>query len=199
MQTYLILKKDIRVEQEIKRSKFITTLSKVSNRQEAMVFINKVKSEFPDASHNCWAFIAGNPTNTTDIGMSDEGEPKGTAGKPMLNILQHSGAGEFAVVVTRYFGGTKLGTGGLVRAYSGSVQQAIESADFEERIEYSEVIFNISYEYESQIRYIIDNYKLNAEFNYENSVKVSVKAPQDIEKELIDQIKNKTNGKVEFL
>lgn len=89
--------------------------------------MDAMRAEFPDATHNCWAYVAGPPGDTAAIGMSDAGEPHGTAGRPMLDVLLHSGIGEIVAVVTRYYGGTKLGTGGLVKAYGGSVQHALAS------------------------------------------------------------------------
>ncbi len=93
-----------------------------------------MRSEFDDATHNCWAFVAGPPGTTADVGMSDDGEPHGTAGRPMLEALLHSGVGEIAAVVTRYYGGVKLGKGGLQRAYSGGVRQALDSLPRAERV-----------------------------------------------------------------
>ena len=114
-----------RVEQEISRSRFITTVARASTIDEATDFIRRVGAEFADATHNCWAYVIGPPGDTARIGMSDAGEPHGTAGRPMLSALLYSGVGDVVAVVTRYYGGTKLGTGGLVRAYGGGVQQAL--------------------------------------------------------------------------
>ena len=88
-------------------------------------FLEKIRREFSDARHNCYAFNAGRGGETAFAGCSDDGEPKGTAGRPMLNVLVHSQIGEITVVVTRYFGGILLGTGGLVRAYQDSVKEAL--------------------------------------------------------------------------
>ena len=115
-----------RVEQKIKGSRFIATCDHVESAVSAKAFIYKVRREFKDASHNCFAFVAGAPGSVKENGMSDDGEPGGTAGSPMLNALVHSDVGEVAVVVTRYFGGTKLGTGGLVRAYSSMVREVLD-------------------------------------------------------------------------
>ena len=114
-----------RVEEEIQRSRFITTLAHTPTLDEARAFVQQMKAEFGDASHNCWAYVVGPPGSSAQIGMSDDGEPHGTAGKPMLTVLLHADVGDVTAVVTRYFGGTKLGKGGLVRAYSGGVQQAL--------------------------------------------------------------------------
>lgn len=114
-----------RVEEEIKRSRFITTLAPAPTIEAARAFITEIRAEFPDASHNCWAYVVGPPGSTSQIGMSDDGEPHGAAGRPMLTVLLHAGVGDIVAVVTRYFGGTLLGVGGLVRAYSGGVQLAL--------------------------------------------------------------------------
>ena len=132
---YLIPAGFHRVEDDIKRSRFITSIDHAPDTAAAREFVNRIKAEFPDATHNCWAFAAGPPGDTAAVGMSDDGEPSGTAGKPMLNMLLHGGVGEVAVVVTRYFGGTKLGTGGLVRAYSGMVRLGLDSLPTREMVE----------------------------------------------------------------
>ena len=124
-----------RVEDEVRRSRFITTVSRARTREEAEAFIDAMRGEFPDATHNCWAFVAGPPGSTTAVGMSDDGEPHGTAGRPMLEALLHSGVGEVVAVVTRYFGGVKLGKGGLGRAYAGGVTHALERMPTIARIE----------------------------------------------------------------
>jgi uncharacterized YigZ family protein len=105
-----------RAEQVIERSRFLATVARAATAEEAQAFIRATSAEFADATHNCWAYVAGAPGSTSHVGMSDDGEPHGTAGRPMLTVLLHSGVGEVAAVVTRWFGGVKLGTGGLARA-----------------------------------------------------------------------------------
>jgi len=90
------------------------------------LLLSELRNEFPDANHHCWAIILGSPDASHGQDQSDDGEPKNTAGKPMLNVLQHSGLGHVMAIVTRYFGGVKLGAGGLVRAYSSAVSEAIK-------------------------------------------------------------------------
>lgn len=124
-----------RVEETIQRSRFITTAAHAPDAEAAHAFVQRIRDEFPDATHNCWAFVAGPPGSTTHIGMSDDGEPHGTAGKPMLTTLLHSGVGEVVAVCSRWFGGVKLGTGGLGRAYSGGVKRVLEDLPVEEKIE----------------------------------------------------------------
>src|SRR4051812_12319940 len=124
-----------RTEQTIERSRFICTLARVQAAADAHVFVREMNEEFADATHNCWAFVAGPPGSANQIGMSDDGEPHGTAGRPMLTVLTHCGVGEIAAVVTRYYGGTKLGTGGLVKAYGGAVQHALLTLPTRERVD----------------------------------------------------------------
>lgn len=134
-----------RVEEEIRRSRFITTVDHAPTLEAARAFIAEINAEFPDASHNCWAYVVGPPGSTAQIGMSDAGEPHGTAGRPMLTVLLHSGIGDIVAVVTRYFGGVKLGKGGLVRAYSGGVQQALETLPLAEKTPKAELEVVIDY------------------------------------------------------
>jgi uncharacterized YigZ family protein len=123
-----------RAEDKVRRSRFIASIGRAPDAERARAFIDAVRAEFPDATHHCWAFVAGAPGTTACIGLSDAGEPHGTAGRPVLNTLLHSGVGEIVAVVTRYFGGVKLGKGPLGRAYSGSVAKAIESLKTSERV-----------------------------------------------------------------
>jgi len=132
---YPIPSRPHRVEEVIQKSRFITAASHAPDSEAAHAFVARIRDEFPDATHHCWAFVAGSPGSTTSIGMSDDGEPHGTAGRPMLTALLHGGIGEIVAVCTRYFGGTKLGTGGLSRAYSGGVKLLLESLPTEERVE----------------------------------------------------------------
>ena len=110
-----------------KKSRFIATIRKCENEEEAVAFIEEMKKKYWDARHNCSAFIIGSRGELTRC--SDDGEPSGTAGRPMLEVLTGSGIRNIAVVVTRYFGGTLLGTGGLVRAYSHSAKIAVDAAE----------------------------------------------------------------------
>lgn len=118
------------VELEIKRSRFLTRLRRVDDEASARAVIEERRTTHFDASHNCTAFVLGPDARTAR--SSDDGEPSGTAGIPMLTTLQHNRLSDVVVVVTRYFGGIKLGGGGLVRAYSDAVQQAVEAAGIRE-------------------------------------------------------------------
>ena len=133
------------MEEVIQRSRFITTVAHAPDADAAHAFVSGIRDEFPDATHNCWAFVAGPPGSTAHIGMSDDGEPHGTAGRPMLTALLHSGVGEIAAVVTRYYGGIKLGTGGLGRAYSGGVVLALEEMPRDEKVDRVSVTLTVGY------------------------------------------------------
>ena len=113
-------------EETIKKSRFITLLAHTDGVAAARAFVQQVKHEHPTARHHCWAWVAGAPDDSQQLGFSDDGEPSGTAGKPMLAQLMGSGVGEITAVVVRYYGGIMLGTGGLVKAYGGGVQQGLK-------------------------------------------------------------------------
>jgi uncharacterized YigZ family protein len=134
-----------RVEESIQRSRFVTSVARAPDAEAAHAFVAAVRDEFPDATHHCWAFVAGPPGSTTRMGMSDDGEPHGTAGRPILTALLHSGIGEIVAVVTRYYGGVKLGTGGLSRAYAGGVTLALDALPTDERVERTVVNVTVGY------------------------------------------------------
>ncbi|MDO6409070.1 IMPACT family protein [Pantoea phytobeneficialis] len=113
-------------EETIKKSRFITLLAHTDGVEAARAFVQQIKAEHPTARHHCWAWVAGAPDDSQQLGFSDDGEPSGTAGKPMLAQLMGSGVGEITAVVVRYYGGIMLGTGGLVKAYGGGVQQGLK-------------------------------------------------------------------------
>lgn len=121
----MYLKEDVIVKQEIKKSRFIGILTRVKSIEDFKAFIAKLKKEYPQATHYCSACKIGNTTHS-----SDDGEPAGTAGRPMLDVLLGHQADEIGAVVIRYFGGTLLGKGGLVRAYSSTTALALEEAEF---------------------------------------------------------------------
>lgn len=124
MSNYLIPTEQIRREYTAMNSKFIATIAPAFSIDEARAFISKIKKEFADASHNVSVYIIGGGNTVTEY-FSDDGEPSGTAGKPALTVLRGSGLGDVVLVITRYFGGTLLGTGGLVKAYTESAQLVV--------------------------------------------------------------------------
>lgn len=125
MESWLIPAEPLTVSEEIKKSRFITCLAHTDGIAACKAFLERIRLDYPGARHYCWAWVAGAPDNSQLLGFSDDGEPSGTAGKPMLAQLAGSQIGEITAVVVRYYGGVKLGTGGLVKAYGGGVQQAL--------------------------------------------------------------------------
>ncbi|MEX1184512.1 MAG: YigZ family protein [Gemmatimonadota bacterium] len=158
MADYIIPGATHRVAQSIERSRFIATLAHAPTVGAARAFIDAVRAEFPDATHNCWAYACGPPGDTAIIGMSDAGEPHGTAGRPMLDVLLHSDVGEVAAVVTRYYGGVKLGKGGLARAYGGAVRLALESMPRLLRVERVQLEITAGYADVELLRRLLDEH-----------------------------------------
>lgn len=156
---YLVPGARHRAEQTIDRSRFICTVQRASSASAAQEFLREMNAEFADATHNCWAYVIGAPGSTDRIGMSDAGEPHGTAGRPMLVVLHHSGVGDIAAVVTRYYGGTNLGTGGLVKAYGGTVQLALTTMPRVERIDYAEMVVVVGYESISAVQQLAQRFE----------------------------------------
>ena len=197
--TYLIPISTVRVEQEIKKSRFIAAAGHASDKNAAMRFIESVRNEHTSAHHNCYAYIAGSPYNTTEIGFSDDGEVGGTAGKPMLSVLRHKGIGEIVTVVTRYFGGIRLGTGGLVRAYTSSVILALDTLPLKKLTAKMEVDIKVPYQYENAVRLVLDKFNIAVEDAlYTNEVLIVAYIPEDILDELSGDIMNSTRGGAEI-
>jgi len=130
---YLVPLKEIRRELMVVNSRFIATLAPAFSIDEARAFMRRIRAEFADASHNVPAYIIGGGNTVTEY-FSDDGEPGGTSGKPALAVLRGSGLGDVVLVITRYFGGTLLGTGGLVKAYTEAAQAVVKSAERGKRI-----------------------------------------------------------------
>lgn len=147
-----------RVEEVISRSRFLTTLAPAPSAEAAHEFIETVRAEFPDATHHCWAFVAGPPGTSASVGMSDDGEPHGTAGRPMLHALSHSEVGEVVAVCTRWYGGTKLGTGGLARAYRGGVMLALESLPTRRKVERVRLEVTVPYAFVDGLERMTERY-----------------------------------------
>lgn len=156
MSKYLQLSAAVHYELEEKRSRFLCYLYPVTARLEAMQYLKELQNSYPDARHHCWAYLIGNPQQPATQAFSDDGEPSGTAGKPILNVLTLRGAGNSCAVVVRYFGGIKLGVGGLVRAYGGVVSKALDCALLSPQIPKCELILEVPFALEAQIRHALD-------------------------------------------
>jgi uncharacterized YigZ family protein len=168
-----------RVEVVIERSRFIATVARAGTVEEATAFVRRVGAEFADATHNCWAYVVGPPGSTGRVGMSDAGEPHGTAGRPMLTVLLHAGVGDVAAVVTRYYGGTKLGTGGLVRAYGGTLQQALAALPRAERVTLATVSVTVDYASVSAVQHLLPSHEAAVvDETYAEAVTYQVRLPE---------------------
>lgn len=151
---YPIPSKEVSTEIRVVNSRFIATLAPAASVDEARVFINRIKAQYADASHNVPVFLIGHGDSVT-AHCSDDGEPSGTAGRPALAVLQGSGLGDVVVVITRYFGGTKLGTGGLVRAYSDAVRSVLEKVERSVREMTDTVMVAFPYTYLECVRRLV--------------------------------------------
>ena len=186
-----------RTEEEVKRSRFITSVGHTPTVEEAKTFIGGIRTEFPDASHNCWAYLVGRPGSSSQVGMSDDGEPHGTAGRPMLGVLLHSGVGDIAAVVTRYFGGTKLGKGGLVRAYSGGVQATLGDLRLKEHIVYARATVVVAYAHADAARRLLPEFEAETEQEtFGADVELRLRLPCERLTELELALNEVTNGQV---
>ncbi len=172
---YTVPNTPLETEYEVKKSRFITLLEPVDNREQAMACLANTKQRFPDARHHCWAYLIGNPNQPSFVAMSDDGEPSGTAGKPILNVLQHKGVGDIMLIVVRYFGGIKLGAGGLVRAYSSAAQQAMDVVITKDKIFLSEVVLLGDFSLEQSIRHWLSGHEGDiVSVNYAEQVSIRV-------------------------
>ncbi len=150
----LLPAREVRVEIEVKKSRFIASAAPVFSVEAARDFIQRIKDEFSDASHNVPAFLVGHGASVI-AHSSDDGEPGGTAGRPALAVLQGSGLGDVVVVVTRYFGGIRLGTGGLVRAYGDAVRALLKAMPLAEKTTTQVVHMAVSYPLLERVRLLI--------------------------------------------
>lgn len=166
---------------EVEKSQFLTWVCHAPDKVAFDTLLNAAKAAHPNASHHCTAFIAGPPGEQTHIGFSDDGEPGGTAGRPMYQALHGSGLGEVGCVVIRYFGGTKLGTGGLARAYAQAVNAGLEALPTREVIEREYYQLNVSFAHEAIVRTWCDEQQIPVQqADYDSDgVRLTIGWPRD--------------------
>ncbi len=157
MERRIIPAKEYRTEIRVVNSRFIATIAPAFSVDEARAFIQRMKEEFADASHNVPAYVIGHGASVT-AHCNDDGEPSGTAGRPALAVLQGSGLGDAALVVTRYFGGTKLGTGGLVRAYGDAVRALLAELPRAEKVATDVALVAVPYALYEQVTLLVENH-----------------------------------------
>lgn len=180
-----------------KKSRFIANIRPVQSEEEATAFIDEIKKKYWDARHNCSAFVIGDHNELTRC--SDDGEPSGTAGKPMLEVLLGSQIHNIAVVVTRYFGGTLLGTGGLVRAYQGAVKEGLADCKILEKSLGTEYTITTDYNGIGKIQYILAKNNIYIiDTLYTHIVEVKAMLPSHLEKTIVEEITEGTGGKATF-
>ena len=144
MSQYPVPARTIRIETKVVNSRFIATITRADTVAAAKAFIHAIREEMPDASHHVYAFKIGYGSSVIE-GMSDDGEPSGTSGPPALAVLRGADLGDVVLVITRYFGGTKLGTGGLVRAYSGAAREALAALPVELKVDKAHIGITVPY------------------------------------------------------
>ena len=200
MSRYPIPASRARVEEVILRSRFITTAAPASTPEAARAFITAIRTEFPDATHHCYAFVAGPPGSTAQLGMSDDGEPGGTAGRPMLAVLLGSGIGDIAVVVTRYYGGTKLGTGGLVRAYGGGVKAVLDELSVVEKVSLTTVLAAGPYRWVTPVERLLPDFEaVVAEQEFAADVTWRISLPEERAAALAAALVELSHGEIEVV
>ena len=191
---YRILLKGGCGEIEEKKSRFIATLRPVETEEEAAAFVEEMKKKYWDARHNCSAYVLGERGEV--MRYSDDGEPGGTAGRPMLEVLLGDGVHNAAVVVTRYFGGTLLGTGGLVRAYTQAVQEGLKHCTIGRRIAGVRLMVTTDYHTIGKILHLLGQKGISPEdSSYGENVRLSVVIPEAEAGQLSAEITEAAAGK----
>ncbi len=191
---YITIKSPVSASFIEKRSEFIGHLCPVETNDEAVAFINKIKEQHRKAKHNVYAYILQNDNITR---YSDDGEPQGTAGVPVLDVLQKNGLTDVCCVVTRYFGGILLGGGGLVRAYSHSAALAIESAEILNMYSCTTLKLTIPYDLYGKVTYILPDYEVKQlSSDYANEITLTLNVKSELEQKLCDKLVDITFGKI---
>ncbi|HLV78548.1 MAG TPA: YigZ family protein [Marinobacter sp.] len=166
-------------ETEIRKSRFIARVYPVNSREEVRALVAQAHKDFPDARHVCWAYQIGRPGSAAEAAMNDDGEPSGTAGKPILNVIQHKDMGDVLVIVIRYFGGIKLGAGGLVRAYAGAAESVLSAVP--RAVQQARVVADVALDFaiEQPLRHWCDGHDGRVDsIRYSTRVQARVSLPE---------------------
>lgn len=193
-----IAEKQAVYEQEIKKSRFILNIAQIENEDDAQAFLEKIRKQERKATHNVWAYVLGE--NDSVQRYSDDGEPAGTAGVPMLEVIKNNQLHNVAAVVTRYFGGIKLGAGGLIRSYAGTVADGVADIGRVELVVQHEVLIEVAYSQFESLKYWLEqnNYQiLDTEYGSTVTLTVGVEAT-DIEK-FENDVTNETAGQASLI
>jgi len=193
LQKYRTVKGYGTAEIEINKSRFITYINRAETEQEAIRFIEKIKKQHWDATHNCSAYVSGEFDQHQKA--DDDGEPSGTAGKPILEVIKKSAVKDTVIVVTRYFGGTKLGAGGLIRAYGKAASQGLKAAGLIERTLHTKVDVTVEYTFLGKLENELRNYDYHiAGMAYTDKVTLTVLAEKGYESVLETRLQDWTGG-----
>ena len=169
----------------MKKSRFIARAGSLQAKEDMKPLLKSMAIDYPNARHYCWAYLIGDPACALTAAMSDDGEPTGTAGKPILNVIQHKAVGDVFVIVARYFGGIKLGAGGLVRAYAGVTEQIMSSLVLERQIPKLICELRFPFAKEQQVRHLLSSVEAEiSNVNYSEMVKFQVVIPEHEAKQL---------------
>ncbi|WP_444916056.1 IMPACT family protein [Microbulbifer sp. TRSA007] len=178
--SYQIPSSPVVSETEEKKSRFICWLGPVENKAAFQQQLETVRAQYPDASHHCTALVIGNPSNPEVMQADDDGEPGGSAGRPMLELLLKQGVGNVGAIVTRYFGGTKLGVGGLMRAYRGAVGAALQDIPLQPFVPLMHVSVCCDFAQEARLRFLVGRHQGSCgQAEYASDVTVPISLPQD--------------------
>ncbi|WP_347562698.1 YigZ family protein [Clostridium sp. HBUAS56010] len=195
---YRILYKGATGEITEKKSRFIANFKPAASEEEALAFIEEMRKKYWDARHNCYAWIIGKKGE--EKRCSDDGEPSQTAGKPMLDILEGEELVNVCVVVTRYFGGTLLGTGGLVRAYSGAVREGLKACTTLMVQPAKKVLLSTDYNGIGKLQYLLGQMEiLTLDSQYTDQVALTILVPDEKEEKLENEIREATSGKAGYM
>lgn len=185
-------------ELEEKKSRFIANTLPIASQEEALAFIEKIKKQYWDARHNCYAYVLGDRHEIQRF--SDDGEPGGTAGKPMLDVLLGENIHNMVVVVTRYFGGTLLGTGGLVRAYSGAAKEGLKNSVVIEKQQGRQLLLETNYSDLGKVQYLLLGQGIPVlSEDYGSGVTLEVLVPLEMEQKITELLIDGTNGRIELI
>lgn len=198
MKQYLTIKADLTTEITIKKSRFIIHLKRITTENDALTFISDIKKLHHKANHSCYAFVLGDQDQIQRA--SDDGEPIGTAGVPILEVIKRSQIHDICIVVTRYFGGIKLGTGGLIRAYASSAATGIEATGIVERLIMQTIDITIQYNQLDTVTYwLTQNNYADPVITYTDSVTLSLPIKATDYAAFIDKLTNLLHGNVTFI
>ncbi len=181
----------------VSRSRFICYLAPCASNEAAKQFLKTIQEQHPQASHHCYAFVSSHPLDSQRYGFSDDGEPSGTAGRPILSVLQGSQIGEIVAVVVRYFGGTKLGTGGLQRAYGNSVRQALVQIETKTKIPMVHRTLACQYSQVNDVLHLLEKHHGKVvEQDFHSAVNLSFLIPDSHLEQLKSQLKTLSSGQL---